>query len=123
MYMADVFSESSSAEGDADTLDMTNYKQKTAAPVLREKTMDFVHTAVQYIASRDFIGHGAKRIGLDTIWDKSWGPFAFGRPVANCGNHFRGMMPSLPRAVCKTSPPLWPPRKCALNRSKRLPTR
>ena len=42
--------------------------------VLCEKTMDFVYTAIKYIESRPIISNGAKRIGLDTIWDKTWEP-------------------------------------------------
>ena len=73
-YMADVFADSSVVEGDADVIDMALYKLKTSAPALREKTMDFVHTAIQDIEHRDYIINGARRIGLDTIWDKAWEP-------------------------------------------------
>jgi hypothetical protein len=75
-YMADVFAEDGAheAEGDVDGTVMDRFKAKTALPVLREKTMDFVYAAIKYVESRSIIANGAKRIGLDTIWDKTWEP-------------------------------------------------
>ena len=49
-------------------------KQMTSASTLREKAMDFVHTAVELISRREYIANGARRIGLDTIWGKAWEP-------------------------------------------------